>query len=431
MSSNLENNDDTVIIVNKALKFVPTDTLYTVTASLKHLFLSNNKFESLPKEIEDIVTLETIHLNQNVFTEVPRLPSNLKVLVMSSNPLKELDSLKNLSILTALEKLTLDVCELSCVDDVLACVNLHTLELHENSIEQLSQDINQLSKLKHLSLHCNCLEELPLSIVDLTNLEWFSLHCNYLQELPTNFGNLTALQRLSLHCNQLTTLPLSFSNCTNIIALSLFSNKLESIDGSIFTNLTKCKVLALHKNKLPSSSLPPKEDVPHLSEYYVNERVKSLNKFVSSDEITNDFQKFSKTKVFVYNVDRLCQATWGVMFPHAIKRFNISEGTEVNMNFLKQQTYINVIKFEEMQTKHLLNDYEYKYSCWYWKDKKCPKEVYLLKVGVEQDLRRVATKLKHTEVWLMGLFLGDNCVKLCPLKRDSDFSYDVFEALRV
>jgi len=96
-------------------------------------------------------------------------------------------------------------------------------------INQLPDNIGQLSELKTLYLEKHDLTELPESFTSLSNLANLYISNNWLTSLPEDFGSLTSLSILDLGYNQLESIPASIGDLGYLEYLFLFNNQLASL----------------------------------------------------------------------------------------------------------------------------------------------------------------------------------------------------------
>ena len=108
--------------------------------------------------------------------------------------------------------------------------------------------------LRELTAINNPVEELPENIGDLTDLTVLQVMNGRLRTLPDSIGNLSNLEDLTLSGNRIRTLPDSIGELSNLRSLNLAYNDLESLPPSI-GKLTKLEVLDVTGNRL--------KDFPH------------------------------------------------------------------------------------------------------------------------------------------------------------------------
>ncbi|MDR3346716.1 MAG: hypothetical protein LBS73_06040, partial [Campylobacteraceae bacterium] len=120
------------------------------------------------------------------------------------------DKLKLLSLKT----INLSRLNLTMIPKELCYLNLISLKLKDNQIEQIPHEIANLTSLQELDFSYNALDELPRELFDLPNLISLSLCSNKLHYIPNELENLTKLEVLDLDCNQFRNLPHEISKLT-------------------------------------------------------------------------------------------------------------------------------------------------------------------------------------------------------------------------
>ena len=106
--------------------------------------------------------------------------------------------------------------------------NLQILELSYNRIKNLD-DISHLNKLKSLSLVGSGLASIPENIFTLRNVEELCLSHNTISRLDPSIQNLIRLKILELSHNNLEELPADIGNCTEIIILRCENNHIRTL----------------------------------------------------------------------------------------------------------------------------------------------------------------------------------------------------------
>lgn len=117
------------------------------------------------------------------------------------------------------EKLTtlvLEKCNLNnLMDQICDLTHLEVLDLQYTHLTTLPEAIKNLSNLVHLDLSKNQLTGLPDSIGQLSRLSYLNLSYNYpLKKLPTTIGNLLELKELYICSN--TRLPSKIRNISSL-----------------------------------------------------------------------------------------------------------------------------------------------------------------------------------------------------------------------
>jgi Leucine-rich repeat (LRR) protein len=223
--------------------------------SLQTLHLGDNQLSSLPAEIVQLTGLQTLYLWENQLSSLPAeivQLTSLTKLDLSNNQLSSLP--REIVQLTSLQTLDLSNNQLSSLPrEIVQLTSLQTLDLSDNQLSSLPREIVQLTSLQSLNLSFNQLSSLPVEIVQLTSLQSLNLNENQLSSLPVEIVQLTSLQSLNLNENQLSSLPAEIGQLTSLQSLDLIDNQLSSLPAEI-GQLTSLQTLDLNENQL--SSLP-------------------------------------------------------------------------------------------------------------------------------------------------------------------------------
>ncbi|KAI8571182.1 hypothetical protein RHMOL_Rhmol01G0098900 [Rhododendron molle] len=191
------------------------------SSCLKELNLDSCHLSYLPKEIGNLISLQTLHLAKNNLHTLPDGICNLtclKQLWLEENNVSNLPS--GIGRLTALE----------------------ILYLSNNSLCTLPDTIGKLSCLKDLWVGNNKLSHLPSEIGDLDSLEALVLDGNNgFRALPESICKLVRLQTLLLNDCNLSHLPSEFDRLISLAVLDLGHNMSLTIPDSIW-HLPCCDV---------------------------------------------------------------------------------------------------------------------------------------------------------------------------------------------
>ncbi|MDW8211772.1 MAG: LamG-like jellyroll fold domain-containing protein [Cytophagales bacterium] len=168
---------------------------------LTYLDLSFNGLEGdLPAHLGDLSQLRTVWLSGNRFTSVPRQIGSLQQLenlFLDNNQLSHLP--EEIGLLRHLRVLRLSGNKLSKIPETIVSIvsNLQSLSLSDNSLESLPETFNHLpNSLEQLFLHNNRLRTIPLSIANRPRLQLLTIYGNFL-----DFGTIEPLM-LSLRANR-------------------------------------------------------------------------------------------------------------------------------------------------------------------------------------------------------------------------------------
>ena len=205
------------------------------------LFLEqNNLTGSLPAEIGNLSSMESLHLSKNQISgEIPAEIKNLTNLM-------QLDLSHNLLS----ERIPSGIGDLSL---------MQYLSLRDNSLsETIPPELGNLTNLFILYLDGNSLSgEIPSTLGNFSNLIELNLEQNaLLGEIPPELGNLFTLNSLRLSNNALSgEIPPELGKLVNLETLILTENKLSGDIPSELWELSNLKVLFLDRNEL-SGELP-------------------------------------------------------------------------------------------------------------------------------------------------------------------------------
>jgi Leucine-rich repeat (LRR) protein len=184
--------------------------------NLECLDLSSNGLDVWPKELETFKwihqiiasdnklsafcyrrkSLEEVDLQQNLFTEIPKLPSSVRVIMLDFNRISTLAT-----DLGSVTRLTLSLNSITTLREFKA-PHLEFLDVSRNKLT----DLPKLSGLKHL---------LALDCSD-----------NFASEIP-RFPR--GIQEVSFRANRLTSFPDTRQMCPSLILLDIGDNAIESI----------------------------------------------------------------------------------------------------------------------------------------------------------------------------------------------------------
>jgi Leucine-rich repeat (LRR) protein len=115
-----------------------------------------------------------------------------------------------------------------------------SLDLYSLPLQQLPEELWQLSRLRSLNLTGSQVSGLPPEIGSLRGLERLILGSNLLVRLPPEIGQLSHLSELDLAGNRLESLPPEIGQLRNLSSLNLRGNQLEDLPAEIgqLANLT-------------------------------------------------------------------------------------------------------------------------------------------------------------------------------------------------
>ena len=198
---------------------------------LKALDVQKNKLIAVPKSINRLSKLTCLLLQKNNITELPDFTglSHLKILNLSYNKIPNLDtSISSLKHLTDLILSSNQIDEIPA-DIFLSLKYLSHFDIHSNRLRSVPASVGTATALKRLNLAINIIEELPNEIGDLTYLQWLNMNDNKLKVLPPSIGKLKSLNKIGLVQNQLIALPNEIVGLRNLTKIDLRQNAITAL----------------------------------------------------------------------------------------------------------------------------------------------------------------------------------------------------------
>ena len=230
------------------------DVPYSMLKAARHsgqLNLSNRSLESVPDKVwkinldipEEAKNVSLANNDERWWDQV-----DLRKLILASNKLKEIPSgIKNLPALTVVDAHD-NVIE-TITEEIEELKELVKLHLSHNNISSFPKSFCNLPSLKVLYLTSNAIKDLPEDFGYLCNIEELELSQNKISQLPESFGNLKQLKKLNLSKNEIECLPVGFDNLTSLVDLDISSNKLTSLPSG-FGKLTSLEIVECRYNQI-------------------------------------------------------------------------------------------------------------------------------------------------------------------------------------
>jgi Leucine-rich repeat (LRR) protein len=155
-----------------------------------HLYVNNNRLESLPDEIGALDNVEFLYCEFNQLSRLPHALGDMDRLIamyFTGNRFMEIPAF------------------------VYGMSRLTKLQFSKNQITTLPPDIGRMKELRHFNIAGNQIAALPDSIADLTKLRVCDVSDNRLTALPEGFGRVQIVNQLRVRNNPLTALPAGFA----------------------------------------------------------------------------------------------------------------------------------------------------------------------------------------------------------------------------
>lgn len=223
----------------------------------KYLYLSGNKFTSLPENMKNVATVDLsnnsmgpsfpIHLAKALSSYI-----SLEYLELKKNQLVNLDNFEN----TNIEKINLLQNRFHELPDQFfdKYPKLNTVNIDCNFLKDFQNQSS--SSIVTLSLSLNCIESIKTATLSFSQLSFLDLSKNQIKSIPNNFSkSFPQLQNLDLSDNFISEIPENNDDDlifpTTLKSLNISNNLLEKIPGSI-TCLPNLLILLVENNNITS-----------------------------------------------------------------------------------------------------------------------------------------------------------------------------------
>jgi Leucine-rich repeat (LRR) protein len=235
--------------------------------NLTYISIKNTPIVSVPKEISNLINLETIIFQSNEMIHVSEISKlhKVKYIEISNNQIEDINWIcsllelekiilcynkiitipKKINHLTRLTYLDLTSNKIENIPNIAGLKYLETFYLDHNQIESLEW-LNSLSSLKTIILSSNKIIHVP-EICNSRNLTYIHMAYNKIEEIDDSIKYLTNLTSLDFSSNKIKNFPLGLVELSSLDKLYLRYNKIESIPKQI-TRLTNLRILDLRNN---------------------------------------------------------------------------------------------------------------------------------------------------------------------------------------
>ncbi|XP_029346418.1 leucine-rich repeats and immunoglobulin-like domains protein 3 isoform X13 [Acyrthosiphon pisum] len=224
-------------------------------------FFSLSSFPSVTAEcpgkckckVEFAFEIINVYCSHQELDRIPdRIPPAIKLLDLSYNEIRDIESLAHL---TKLESLDLSHNEIRDIESLAHLTGLQSLDLSYNEIRDI-ESLAHLTELQLLYLRYNEIRDIE-SLAHLTEIQLLMLSNNNISEVKNGaFANLSKLQTLLLNGNKIENIETGvFNNLTSLESLFLHENNIHKLDLEMFKGLTKLNRLFLDHNMI--RNIPP------------------------------------------------------------------------------------------------------------------------------------------------------------------------------
>jgi len=167
-------------------------------------------------------------------------------------------------------------------------INEKKLNLYELGIEEIPEEIKDLTDLETLILCSNEFEVLPPEIFDLKSLKHLNISSNFLKKIPQEIKKLENLETLKVASCEIKKIPEAISELENLKVLNFSNNKIKIIPESI-QKLKRLESLNLSRNEI--SEFP--------------ESIGELKKLENIDVSTNKIEIFPNPLIKIKKIKSL------------------------------------------------------------------------------------------------------------------------------
>lgn len=216
-----------------------------------------NIHEQIPKEIEHLTALKTIHISGDVPIIINNIfnLTNLETLsvfgsrIYDKNYSMDLQNISNLSNLKTLMVVNNNIETIPI--ETFKLTTLQSLNLASNILQTIALEISQLKNLQKIYLGNNKLKEFPLGLCYLTDIKFIDISENNIVSIPSEIGNLVNLVYLYLHFNKIQKIPIEINCLIRLKILDLYKNNLARLPDELY-DLIDCnlKKIDIRKNKI-------------------------------------------------------------------------------------------------------------------------------------------------------------------------------------
>ncbi len=258
--------------------------------TLTKLTLKTGKLTSLPKEIGQLVALESFHIDGNELTSLPDeigAFEHVHTFYAYSNKLKSLP--ETFGRLKSLKKLVVWQNELTTLPKSFGDLKkLTECEIKWNKIKVLPDSINGLESLEELDARSNKLTDLPKDLSGLKKLRRFDIGENEFTTFPKGLLTLPALVELDLSENGLKEIPDDIARLKKLSELNIEQNKIKELPKKLFS----LPLVSLKMNENQLTALPQElAQIPTLAELEIyGNPIKGIDDEVSRKSKNEIFQ---------------------------------------------------------------------------------------------------------------------------------------------
>lgn len=181
--------------ISERIDAVGIDLNIFALESLNLLNISDTSLKALPKEISNLINLQTLLLYGNEIATIPETIGDLKVLKvldLSRNKLESVpDSITKLHNITTIN---ISNNQLSSFPSLKSFTKLSVIDLSCNQLVEYPEIVKENNILSEIYLKENSIEQIPFTIDTLVSLKHFSLAKNKVKKIPKSLCNISKLK---------------------------------------------------------------------------------------------------------------------------------------------------------------------------------------------------------------------------------------------
>jgi len=218
------------------------------TEKQKELNLSGLGLTEFPKQIFQLLDLETLKIMNNCITQIPyeiKKLKKLKNLYLYQNQIKDIP-----------KDLLIEMPYLECFDLAENPINYYdVVDFHEkyNKQKGYRECLKVIERTKksnrNFFSYFDSIRSFPTEIFELTEIKSLSFHGKYITEIPKGLGKLKNLKILDLSGNRLTSIPEDIIDIPNLEEVILDSNEFVIFPDKIL-KLPNIRNFHISNNKL-------------------------------------------------------------------------------------------------------------------------------------------------------------------------------------
>ncbi|XP_050439226.1 uncharacterized protein LOC126844842 [Adelges cooleyi] len=289
-------------LCGRRLKSFPAPSKYDVSDTII-ADLSKNCFASLPTEVYNFWSLESLSMHNNVIRSIPSTITTLQSLTYLDLSRNYLNSLPPTIFQLPLEILLLSKNKLKQLPSEIGfCKTLLELDVSSNALTNLPSQLGQLLSLKCLNAQNNLLIELPLEITYLKLVKLTVSH-NRIASLPVELRLMSSLESFDVANNPLVSPPCDV--CTRGRVYIFKWLEMKSVKDGRNRGMSSWKFSSVKNShhsldsNMDSLTLSEPASLVHSSDEGANGSIEYINKLDKKNGETNGHNSYNASPEFL------------------------------------------------------------------------------------------------------------------------------------